>query len=233
MTILFAEDDPELARQVLTAMRGQGHAITLCVSGTQALSLALNREWDMILMDVSMPGMDGFEVVKRYRASGGVAPVIFITARAEVADRVAGLAIGGDDYLTKPFAMAELSARVEALHRRFKRAPAAVPAVISNPLLPQGWRLDSVKRSVTMGGRTIELQPREWSLLDVLLNNEGRVLTKSYLLDEVWNIRFDPGTNVVDAAVFRLRKKLDPADGPSHIETRRGEGYVFHRHDQL
>ncbi len=230
MTILFAEDDPELARQVVTAMRLQGHAITLCTNGKQALSLALNREWDVILMDVSMPGMDGFEVVKRIRSQGVVAPVIFITARADVADRVEGLAIGGDDYLTKPFAMAELAARVDALHRRFKRAPAAIA---SSPLTPRGWRLDSVKRSVSIDGKAVELQPREWSLLDVFLNNEGRVLTKSYLLDEVWNIRFDPGTNVVDAAVFRLRKKLDPAEGPSHIETRRGEGYVFHRHDQL
>lgn len=230
MTILFAEDDPELARQVVTAMRLQGHAITLCTNGKQALSLALNREWDVILMDVSMPGMDGFEVVKRIRSQGVVAPVIFITARADVADRVEGLAIGGDDYLTKPFAMAELAARVDALHRRFKRAPAATA---SSPLTPRGWRLDSVKRSVSIDGKAVELQPREWSLLDVFLNNEGRVLTKSYLLDEVWNIRFDPGTNVVDAAVFRLRKKLDPVEGPSHIETRRGEGYVFHRHDQL
>ncbi|MBL9142829.1 MAG: response regulator transcription factor [Verrucomicrobiaceae bacterium] len=230
MTILFAEDDPELARQVLTAMRGQGHAVTLCTNGKQALSLALNREWDVILMDVSMPGMDGFEVVKRVRSQGVVAPVIFITARADVADRVEGLAIGGDDYLTKPFAMAELAARVSALHRRFKRAPATNA---SSPLAPRGWRLDSVKRSVSIDGKAVELQPREWSLLDVFLNNEGRVLTKSYLLDEVWNIRFDPGTNVVDAAVFRLRKKLDPVEGPSHIETRRGEGYVFHRHDEV
>ena len=230
MTILFAEDDPELARQVLTAMRALKHAITLCTNGKQALSLALNREWDLILMDVSMPGMDGFEVVKKIRSQGVGAPIIFITARADVADRVEGLAIGGDDYLTKPFAMAELAARADALHRRFKRAPAATT---SSPLIPRGWRLDSVKRSVFIDGRAVELQPREWSLLDVFLNNEGRVLTKSYLLDEVWNIRFDPGTNVVDAAVFRLRKKLDPSDGPSHIETRRGEGYVFHRNDEV
>lgn len=228
MTILLAEDDPELARQILTAMRQQGHAVTHCTSGTQAHSLLLNREWDAILMDVSMPGMDGYEVVRQAREQGVVAPIIFLTARAEVADRVHGLAIGGDDYLTKPFAMAELSARVEALHRRFKRVPAAAP---SGPALPLGWRMDPVKRIVHVGDRAVELQPREWSLLDVLMNNEGRVLTKTYLLDEVWNIRFDPGTNVVDAAVFRLRKKLDPDAGPSHIETRRGEGYVFHRHD--
>lgn len=227
MTILLAEDDPELARQVQTALRRQNHAVTLCTNGTQALSLALNREWDAILMDVSMPGADGYSVVHQIRERGVVAPVIFMTARAEVADRVHGLAIGGDDYLTKPFAMAELTARVEALHRRFKRAP--TPA--SGPAVPRGWKLDPVKRIVHIEDRTVELQPREWSLLDVLINNEGHVLTKSYLLDEVWNIRFDPGTNVVDAAIFRLRKKLDPDTGPSHIETRRGEGYVFHRHD--
>jgi DNA-binding response OmpR family regulator len=229
MTLLLAEDDPELSRQLVAVLRTANHAVTACTSGTQALSLATNRDWDAILMDVSMPGMDGFEVVKRMRAGGLMSPVIFLTARAEVADRVHGLEVGGDDYLTKPFAMAELMARLSALHRRFKRMPAAAA---SGPALPKGWRLDAVKRLVQVNDKTVDLQPREWSLLDVFLNNEGKVLTKSYLLDEVWNVRFDPGTNVVDAAVFRLRRKLDPEDGPSHIETRRGEGYVFHRHDQ-
>lgn len=227
MTLLLVEDDPELARQLATALRDAGHHVTHAANGKESLKLALQYEWDVILMDVTLPGMSGYDVVQQLRDNSIVVPVIFLTARAEVSDRVHGLSVGGDDYLTKPFAMAELVARLDALHRRFRRTSASP----TGPQLPKGWKLDSIRRSVTIGIHTIELQPREWSLLDVFLNNQGKILTKTFLLDKVWNVRFDPGTNVVDAAVFRLRRKLDQPDTTSHIETRRGEGYLFHRHD--
>ena len=225
MNLLLAEDDPELARQVQAAATEAGYQVRCESNGKDALEQALSQTWDLILMDVSMPGMDGFEVVRQLRQGGDETPVMFLTARSEVADRVKGLTLGADDYLAKPFAMSELLARVLALKRRFKRGSALPQA------LPKGWRLDPVKRAVTTGARVVELQPREWSLLEVMLQNLGEINTKSYLLERVWNVQFDPGTNVVDAAVCRLRRKLDPPGGPSHIETLRGRGYVFHLHD--
>ena len=225
MNLLLAEDDPELGRQVRAAATEAGHQVCWESNGKEALSQALRRAWDLILLDVSMPGMDGFELVRQLRHAGNDTPIMFITARSEVADRVAGLTLGADDYLAKPFAMSELLARVMALQRRFKRSPALPQA------LPKGWRLDPVKRAVITCDQVVELQPREWSLLEVLLQNLGEINTKSYLLERVWNVQFDPGTNVVDAAVCRLRRKLDPPGGPSHIETLRGRGYVFHLHD--
>lgn len=225
MNLLLAEDDPELARQVQAAATEAGHQVRWEANGIDALEHAQRRTWDLILLDVSMPGMNGFEVVRQLRQAGNETPIMLLTARSEVADRVEGLTLGADDYLAKPFAMSELLARVMALQRRFKRGPAAAT------VLPKGWRLDPVKRSVTTGNQVVELQPREWSLLEVLLQNQGEINTKSYLLERVWNVQFDPGTNVVDAAVCRLRRKLDPPGGPSHIETLRGRGYVFHLHD--
>ena len=225
MNLLLAEDDPELARQVQAAATEAGHQVCCESNGREVLEQALCRAWDLILMDVSMPGMDGFEVVRQLRQRGNETPVMFLTARSEVADRVKGLTLGADDYLAKPFAMSELLARMLALQRRFKRGPELPPA------LPKGWRLDPVKRTVLTRHGVVELQPREWSLLEVLLQNLGEINTKSYLQERVWNVQFDPGTNVVDAAVCRLRRKLDPPGGPSHIETLRGRGYVFHLHD--
>lgn len=225
MNLLLAEDDPELARQVQTAATEAGHQVCWQSNGNDALEQAMFRPWDLILMDVSMPGMNGFEVVRQLRQAGNETPIMFLTARSEVADRVQGLTLGADDYLAKPFAMSELLARIMALQRRFKRGPSLPQA------LPKGWRLDPVKRAVTTSLQVVELQPREWSLLEVLLQNLGQINTKSYLLERVWNVQFDPGTNVVDAAVCRLRRKLDPPGGPSHIETLRGRGYIFHLHD--
>jgi DNA-binding response OmpR family regulator len=137
------------------------------------------------------------------------------------------LSLGGDDYLTKPFSIYELKARMIALTRRAaKGKPAA------GPLLPKGWQLNPLLRQLTVRGETLSLQPREWSLLELFLNHEGEVLTKSFLLDRVWGIQFDPGTNVVDAMVCRLRKRVDAPGEPSHVETLRGRGYIFRRHDE-
>jgi DNA-binding response OmpR family regulator len=225
MTLLLAEDDLELARQVQEALAEAGHNVHWVTTGGDALEQMRQRTWDLVLMDVSMPGLTGFDVVRHMRQMGNETPVMFLTARSEVADRVEGLTLGGDDYLTKPFAMSELQARIVALMRRFKRAPA------HEVKLPKGWRLDPVKRAVVTSQAVVELQPREWSLLEVLLLNPGQINTKSFLLERVWNVQFDPGTNVVDAAVCRLRRKLDCPSQPSHIETLRGRGYVFHLND--
>jgi DNA-binding response OmpR family regulator len=176
-------------------------------------------------VDIMLPKRDGLSVVRALRAAGTLTAVIMLSARGDVEQRVEGLDAGADDYLPKPFAMSELQARIVALMRRFKRAPA------HEVKLPKGWRLDPVKRAVATSQGVVELQPREWSLLEVLLLSPGQINTKSFLLERVWNVQFDPGTNVVDAAVCRLRRKLDCPSQPSHIETLRGRGYVFHLND--
>ena len=224
MTILLVEDDAELARELRAELRSGGDSVHMESRGPVALTAALNGGWDVIIMDVALPGMDGFSIVQSMRAAGVDTPVIFLTAKSDVAHRVRGLALGGDDYLTKPFAKDELKARLNALARRSSRSkPQESP-------LPEGWSLNPLLRQVSVDGQAVPLQPREWSLLELFLRNEGQVITKSFLLDRVWGIRFDPGTNVVDAMICRLRKKLDRPGRPSHVETLRGRGYVFHRH---
>lgn len=225
MKLLLVEDDCELGRRLLADLGADGHEVTGAKEGTAALELASKGDWDVIIMDVSLPGMTGFEVVKELRKRKVETPVIFLTARADVANRVEGLSIGGDDYLTKPFALDELKARLLVLHRRHSKTRRS-----DGDRLPETWQMNAVQRRVTVRGEAVDLQPREWSLLEVLMANEGQIMTKSHLLDKVWGLHFDPGTNVVDAAVCRLRRKLDPVHGPSHFETMRGRGYIFHRH---
>jgi two-component system OmpR family response regulator len=166
-----------------------------------------------------LPGLDGLSLVKRIRAAALLMPVLFLSARSSVEDRVKGLQAGGDDYLTKPFAFAELSARLQALIRRATRAPEATRLAVN------GVEMDLVSRRVTVGGHDVELQPREFSLLEYLLRNPGRPVTKTMILEHVWDYSFDPQTNVVDVLMHRLRAKVDPEK--TRIETVRGVGYVF------
>jgi len=166
--------------------------------------------------------MDGFTVVETLRSRGGLTPVLILTARAGVPDRVRGLAAGGDDYLTKPFAAEELLARLDALHRRAAQVQTDRRRVGNSSL-------DAVKRRVTCGSEAVDLQPREWTLLEVLMRHEGRIVPKQFLLEQVWDIRFDPGTNVVDAMICRLRRKLETAGSDIHIETIRGKGYAYQK----
>ncbi|MCB1079480.1 MAG: response regulator transcription factor [Verrucomicrobiae bacterium] len=224
MKILIAEDDAELARQLTAELTADGHSLKVEKEGKGALKTALGFDWDVAILDVTLPGPGGFEIVQAIRDRGIDNPVIFLTAKSDVSDRVTGLSLGGDDYLTKPFSMDELKARLHALCRRFDRSKQLAPAP------PEGWELDPLLRQVTIFGRSINLQPREWSLLKLFLQHEGEVLTNTYLLDRVWDIRFDPGTNVVDAAVCRLRKKLDAPGQDSFVETVRGRGHIFRRH---
>ena len=182
--------------------------------------MAHDTSLDVIILDIGLPEMDGFEILARLRGDAIRTPVLCLTARDGVMDRVAGLQAGADDYLTKPFAEPELMARVEALHRRATHGLAPMTS-------RSGWRLDPVRRRVQTNALTVDLQPREWLLMEMFMTNEGRVLTKKFLLEKVWNITYTPGTNVVDVLVCRLRAKLDLPGAESCIETVRGKGYVF------
>lgn len=221
MHLLLVEDDTELARQTSLWLREAGHSSTWREKGGAAL-IALSQEaFDAVILDVGLPDMDGFEVVAQMRARGFGLPVLFLTARDNVTDRVRGLKAGGDDYVTKPFAMEELLARLEALQRRSGITPAPSIRTLGK------WTLDPLKRRLRSGDETVELQPREWTLLEVMLANEGHILTKKFLLEKVWDIQFDPGTNVVDAMICRLRRKIDTPGRPSHLQTVRGKGYAL------
>lgn len=222
MHLLLVEDDTELARQTLLWLREAGHSCTHCERGGLALRLLAQEAFDAVILDVGLPDMDGFTVVEQMRVRGFGIPVLFLTARDNVTDRVRGLKAGGDDYVTKPFAVEELLARLEALQRR-AAGSAAAPATRHLGK----WTLDPIQRRLVHADEKMELQPREWTLLEVLLANEGRTLTKKFLLEKVWDIQFDPGTNVVDAMICRLRRKIDTPGQPSHLQTVRGKGYVF------
>jgi len=224
MDVLVVEDDVELVRQLVAELGAEGHQIRAECSGTAALNAALQHHWDVIVLDVALPELSGFQIVEKLRTAGVEIPVLFLTALSDVSNRVRGLLLGGDDYLTKPFSMDELKARLRVVDRRKERSRP------STPQLPAGWDLNPLLREVVVSGHTIPLQPREWSLLQLFLRHEGEVLSKSFLLDQAWGIRFDPGTNVVDAVVFRLRRKLDASGARSYIQTIRGRGYVFRRH---
>lgn len=223
MKVLLVEDDRELARQLAAELAADGWQVQVESAGPAAVAAALRERWDVAVLDIALPGLSGLEVLRQLRERRLEMPVIFLTAKTDVEDRVRGLAMGGDDYLTKPFAKDELKARLHALCRRGSKSARPAPA------LPKGWKLDPLLRQVTIGGAAVSLQPREWSLLELFLNHEGEVLTRSFLLDRAWGIRFDPGTNVVEAVVCRLRRKLDQPGKPSHIGTLRGRGFVFRR----
>ncbi len=221
MHLLLVEDDRELARQTTLWLSEAGHTCTWREKGGTALTALAQEAFDVVILDVGLPDMDGFMVVEQMRARGFGLPVQFLTARDNVTDRVRGLKAGGDDYVTKPFAVEELMARLEALQRRAgTSSPNAVRTL-------GRWILDSIKRRLRSGDDVVELQPREWTLLEVLLANEGRTLTKKFLLEKVWDIRFDPGTNVVDAMICRLRRKIDTPGSASHLQTVRGKGYAL------
>jgi DNA-binding response OmpR family regulator len=222
MKILMTEDDSEIRRLVQNLVETAGHEICFCETGGGTLNLAKTSGSEVIVLDVGLPDISGFEVLEQLRRSGVQTPVLFLTAHDTVTDRVRGLTLGADDYLAKPFAAAELLARLEALHRR--ASGTTTNATITAPC---DWKLDANRRRVTIRDRVVELQPREWNLLQLFLLHQDTVVTKAYLLDKIWDIRFDPGTNVVDAMVCRLRRKLDSAHEASFITTLRGQGYVF------
>jgi len=219
MRVLLVEDDAKIASFVMRGLKEAGFAADHAPDGDTGLALAQSTDYDAAIVDVMLPALDGISLVKRLRAARHVTPVLFLSAKAGVDDRVRGLQAGGDDYLTKPFAFSELLARLQALIRRASRSPEATRLTVGDVTV------DLVSREVTRGGERVELQPREFTLLAFLLRHAGRPVTKTMLLEHVWDYSFDPQTNVVDVVVHRLRAKIDP--DKTRLETLRGVGYVW------
>ncbi|MDQ7841475.1 MAG: response regulator transcription factor [bacterium] len=220
MHILIVEDDQRLGRLLQRVLTEERHAVDLAHSGERGLDLALSGGYDLVVLDLMLPDLDGVEVCRRLRAEGIGTPVLMLTARGTVEDRVAGLNAGADDYLVKPFAMAELLARVNALLRRRDR-PAEIPTVIEVADLT----LDLLRREVRRDGRVIELTPKEFALLEYLMRNSGTALSRTQIIDHVWRYDMDAVSNVVDIYIHYLRGKIDRNSKRPLIKTVRGVGY--------
>lgn len=221
MKILLVEDDRETADYVAQGLTEAGHVVDKAATGKEGLFLAAGESYDVMILDRMLPGLDGTGIVKTIRAAGIGTPVLMLTTRGGVADRVSGLEAGADDYLVKPFAFSELLARVNALARR--------PAVSGEAtvLRVADLEMDLIRRSVTRGGKRIELQPREFRLLEYLLRHAEQVVTRTMLLEAVWDFHFDPQTNVVETHISRVRGKIDRGFPAELIHTVRGAGYVI------
>jgi two-component system OmpR family response regulator len=221
MRVLVVEDDPAIGSFVVRGLREAGYTVDEAADGDTGLELALREPYDTAIVDLMLPGRDGLSLIDELRRAGTTMPVLILTARRSVDDRVKGLETGGDDYLTKPFALPELLARVQALIRRSRQTPEATTLAFAD------LTLDRLTRRVERQGREIELRPREFSLLELLMRNAGRVVSKTMILSQVWGYSFDPGSNVVDVLVFRLREKIDRDFDPPLLHTIRGVGYVL------
>ena len=221
MRLLVVEDDKKIASFVVNGLKQAGFAVDHSADGDEALALARSAPYDALVLDLMLPKRDGLSVLKTLRREGLRTPVIILSAKASLDDRIKGLQAGGDDYLTKPFAFSELLARVQALIRRASQS--TEPTRLSCADLV----VDLLSREVTRGNQKIELQAREFSLLEYLMRNPGRVVTKTMILEHVWDYSFDPQTNVVDVLVYRLRTKVDKDFPVKLIHTIRGVGYVL------
>jgi two-component system OmpR family response regulator len=222
MRALIVEDDRTIADFVARGLRESGFVVDHAADGRLGLEMARDGNYDVAIVDLMLPGLDGISLIRSLRGAGVRTPVLILSARPSVNDRVTGLEIGGDDYLVKPFAFPELLARVQALIRRASGAPAASQLVVGD------LTLDLHSRKATRGGRDLEpLRPREFALLEYLMRNAGRVVSKTMILSHVWDYSFDPRTNVVDVLVFRLREKVDKGFDKKLIHTVRGIGYVL------
>jgi two-component system, OmpR family, response regulator len=221
MRLLVVEDDKKIASFVSRGLKEAGYVVDIAERGDDALQLALHNHYDVAIVDLMLPGLDGLSLIERWRAQKVKMPVIILSAKRSVDDRVKGLQVGGDDYLTKPFAFSELLARIQALVRR--STAMSEPATLTYGDLT----LDLLSREVTRGGRKIELQAREFALLEYLLRNAGRVVSKTMILEHVWDYNFDPKTNVIDVLVSRLRSKVDRDFDRKLIHTMRSFGYVL------
>lgn len=221
MRVLVVEDDKKIASFVVNGLKQAGYAVDACNDGEEALMMGRSTPYDAAVLDLMLPKRDGLNVLQTLRREGVRTPVIILSAKASVDDRIRGLQAGGDDYLAKPFAFSELLARVQALIRRATQA--AEPTRLSCGDLV----VDLLTREVTRGGQKFELQAREFALLEYLMRNPGRVVTKTMILEHVWDYSFDPQTNVVDVLVHRLRTKVDKDFPVKLIHTIRGVGYVL------
>lgn len=221
MKILYAEDDVEAAAYVCKGLSGEGHVVDHLPDGRSALAQAMSGDYDLLILDRMMPGLDGLSVLKALRTAKVATPAIILTAMGSVDDRVAGLRGGADDYMVKPFAFAELLARIDTISRR----PAIRDEVLE--LVIGDLRLDILNREVTRGGQRIELQPREFLMLKHFMERPGRVQTRTILLEAIWGLHFDPKTSVVETHISRLRQKIDKPFDKHHLVTLHGVGYVL------
>lgn len=221
MRLLVVEDDKKLASFIVKGFKEAGFAVDHCADGEEGLIMATGNEYDAAIIDIMLPSLNGLALVQELRKQRATVPVLILSAKASVDDRVKGLQTGGDDYLAKPFAFAELLARVQALVRRGSRATEPTTLQIGD------LTLDLLSRKVTRAGQKIELQAREFALLEYLMRNAGRVVTKTMILSHVWDYSFDPQTNVVDVLICRVRNKVDKDFEPKLIRTVRGMGYVL------
>ena len=220
MRILLAEDDRAISSAVKKRLTAENHAVDVCETGPEAYDFIRLTDYDVILMDIMLPGEDGLSVVRRARADGVTAPILFLTARDSVADRVTGLDAGGDDYLVKPFALDELSARIRVLGRRSA-------ATVTNELTVGDLTIDTAAQSVSRGGRAISLTGREYALLEFMARNRGTVLSRERIEQKLFSYDYMGASNMVDVYIRYLRKKIDEGFGRKLIHTVRGVGYVL------
>lgn len=221
MRLLIIEDDANVATYAARGLVEQGHVVDVAEDGTKGLEMAYAGNYDVLIVDRMLPGMDGIEIIRALRSTNIRTPAMILSALAEVDQRVEGLAAGSDDYLTKPFAFSELLARAEALHRRASQEAPASTLVVGD------LELDRMSRRVTRAGEPVSLQQREFRLLEYLMLHAGQVVTRTMLLEKVWDYHFDPQTNVIDVHISRLRSKIDRDFHTPLIHTVRGAGYVL------
>jgi len=219
LRILLIEDDREAARYLIKGLGESGYVVDHAEDGPRGLLLATSESYDALVVDRMLPGVDGLSVIEALRKNGKAMPVLILSAKGSVDDRVSGLRAGGDDYLVKPFAFAELLARLDALVRRSR------PQAVETTLRLADLEMDLLARTVTRGGREVELKPREFRILEYLLRHAGQVVTRTMLLENVWDYSFDPQTNVVDVHMSRLRQKIDAGAAKPLLQTVRGAGY--------
>ncbi len=227
MRILVVEDDKEVASYLTKGLKEHNHVVDEARHGKDGLFLALSERFDAMIIDRMLPGVDGMTIVRSVRQADIKTPVLILSALGQVDDRVTGLREGGDDYLVKPFAFSELIARLDALMRR--QAPESGHEVTR--LVVGGLEMDLLSRTVRRDGRTIDLQPREFALLEFLMRHAGQVVTRTMLLENVWDYNFDPQTNVIDVHVSRLRQKIDRGFDGEMLQTVRGAGYTLREPD--
>ena len=220
MRVLVVEDERKTASFIRKALQAEGFAVDLCRTGDEALTAPSATRYDAVVLDIMLPGLDGLSVLRRWRKQGDGTPVLLLSARGEVSERVAGLDAGADDYLPKPFALVELTARLRALTRRGTETKAVVLKVAN-------LSLDTVTHQAQRGGMAIELTAREYRLLEFLTRSAGRVCSRMMIIEKVWDYDFDPGTNLVDVYIMRLREKIDAQFEQKLLHTVRGSGYIL------
>ena len=225
MRVLVIEDDEKIQTFVSKGLSQDGHTVDTASTGSEGLSLWENSRYDAVVLDIMLPEKNGIALLKQMRNKGDPTPVLVLSAKSAVDDRITGLEAGADDYMTKPFSFSELTARLHAITRRMQ--PPAQKGKSSTTLSVSDVCIDLLRRSVIRDGKKIDLQPREFALLELLMRNPNRPLTKTLILERIWDYSFDPQTNIVDVLVCRLRNKLDAGFTKKLIQTMRGVGYVF------